>query len=327
MDCRERVKRAIRREGPDRLPILFINKDREQSDIILVDMERHFLGEKQDRSEWGFRWERRDRTMGQPEREVLGSLGDLDRFPWPDPRDQGRFAGVPRAREEYPGRYYLGSLVLTGFTIMSFLRGFSRLMVDLLDDRSGVEALADRVFGFEEEVIRQMPAHGMDGVAFYDDWGTQSGMIVSPGLWRELFKERYRRQFDLAHAGGLDVYFHTCGLVEELIPDLIEIGVDMLNLSQPNLYDIEALGRRYGGKACFVCPVSYQTTSITGTREQIFADVRLLVESLGRFDGGLIGYVEEYGSIGMSEQNYAACVAAFRDLGGRRKAAREENLT
>jgi len=55
--------------------------------------------------------------------------------------------------------------------------------------------------------------------------------------------------------------------------------------------------------------------------------VRLLVESLGRFDGGLIGYVEEYGSIGMSEQNYAACVAAFRDLGGCRRAGCEEDLT
>ena len=89
----------------------------------------------------------------------------------------------------------------------------------------------------------------------------------------------------------------------------------MLNISQPNLYDIPALGRKYGSKVCFVCPVSYQTTSITGTREQIFADVRQLVEHLGCFNGGLIGYVEEYHSIGMSAKNYQACIDAFTTLG------------
>jgi len=61
--------------------------------------------------------------------------------------------------------------------------------------------------------------------------------------------------------------------------------------------------------------VSYQTTSILGTREQIFEDVRLLVESLGCFNGGLVGYVEEYHSIGMTQANYDACAEAFRTLG------------
>jgi uroporphyrinogen decarboxylase len=75
------------------------------------------------------------------------------------------------------------------------------------------------------------------------------------------------------------------------------------------------LGERYGGRVCFVCPVSYQTTSITGAPDDIYRDVREVVDNLGRFNGGLIGYVEEYGSIGMSEENYLACVRAFRELG------------
>jgi len=125
----------------------------------------------------------------------------------------------------------------------------------------------------------------------------------------------YERQFRLAHDLGLAVYFHCCGQISNIIPDLIEIGVDLLNLSQPNLYDIPELGRRYGGQVCFVCPVSYQTTSITGTHAEIFHDVETLVAHLGRFRGGLVGYVEEYQSIGMSEANYQACVEAFRSLG------------
>jgi len=99
----------------------------------------------------------------------------------------------------------------------------------------------------------------------------------------------------VARGQGLDVYFHCCGAVAELIPDLIECGVDMLNLGQPNLFDIEELGRRFGGRVCFVMPVSYQTTSISGTREDIFRVVRSYGQHLAGPTGGLIGYIEEYG--------------------------------
>ncbi|MBN1836855.1 MAG: hypothetical protein JW820_13450 [Spirochaetales bacterium] len=311
----EQVRRAIHRRWPDYVPLLFFNQDKDQSDIVVVDVVRHFLGAAEDRSEWGFSWEKLDRTMGQPREPLLPDWGRLPRLALPDPDDPERFCHVPKLMRKYGERYYLASLVLTGFTVMSFLRGFANLLVDLAEERAEVSLLADRVFGFEEEVIRRLPAQGFHGVAFYDDWGTQENLILSPDLWRRHFRERYRRQFALAHELGLDVYFHSCGYVRELVPELIEIGVDMLNLSQPNLYDIAELGRNFGGRVCFVCPVSYQTTAISGTVAQIYADVRCLVEHLGSHNGGLIGYVEEYSSIGMTDQNYRACIRAFRELG------------
>lgn len=124
-----------------------------------------------------------------------------------------------------------------------------------------------------------------------------------------------KRQFELIHSRGMSVIFHCCGNIYEIIPDFIEIGVDVLNLSQPNLFDITKIGQDYGGKVCFMCPVSYQTTSITGTREDIFTDVKSLVDNLGCHNGGLIGYIEEYHSVGMSGENYKSCIEAFRELG------------
>ena len=311
----EQVRRAIHRRGPDYVPILFFNQDKEHSDIIVVDVVRHFMGASEDRSEWGFAWEKLDRTMGQPREPILPDWQGLSALRVPDPDDPDRFAHVAGVMREYGERYYLASLVLTGFTVMSFLRGFAALLVDLAEARPDVVELADRVFGFEEGVIRRLPENGFHGVAFYDDWGTQENLIISPSLWRRHFKDRYRRQFALAHDLGLEVYFHSCGYIREIIPDLIEVGVDMLNLSQPNLYEIPELGRRFGGRVCFVCPVSYQTTSIFGSEADIYAEVRALVENLGRFDGGLIGYVEEYSSIGMSDRNYRTCIRAFHELG------------
>ncbi len=314
---RDQVRAAIRMQGPDYVPLYFVNRDKDLSDLIMVDVVRHFMGADRNLSEWGFRWERRDQTMGQPREPLIREWADLDRLAIPDP---GRPRALRRGRvdpERFGERYYCASLVLSGFTLMSFLRGFAPLLVDLQTDRPPVERLADIVFGFEEEVIRRLPGQGFDAVSFYDDWGTQGGLICAPALWRDFWKPRYARQFALAHQQGLDVYFHCCGAVAELVPDLVEIGVDLLNLGQPNLFDIDALGRTFGGRVCFVMPVSYQTTSISGTREDIFRVVKSYGENLSR-GGGLIGYIEEYASIGLSESNYQACIAAFRALGAGR---------
>ena len=216
---------------------------------------------------------------------------------------------------QYGDKYYVASLALTGFTIMTILRGFANTLEDLYLDRNQIDRLADAVFGFEEGVIGQLKGYGFDAVAFFDDWGTQTGLIISPALWREVFLPRYRHQFELAHRLGLDVYFHSCGQIGEIIRDLIEAGVDILNISQPNIFDVKALGEAYRGQVCFLCPVSYQTTSLTGGREEIRRDVASLIRNLGTREGGIIGYVEEYRSIGLTDENYWHCVNSFRELG------------
>ncbi len=315
MSRKDRVKKAIRFKSPDSIPILFFNKDKEQSDIILIDVVRHFAGDNRDTSEWGFKWNRNDDTMGQHGEILIRNQAELDGFKAPDPFDKGRFDSVRNTMKLYgDDRYYLAGLVLSGFTIMTLLRGFENTLSDLYIEPDISNRLADMVFGFEEDIIRQLKGYGFDGVAFYDDWGTQNNLIISPVKWREFFKPRYKKQFDLAHSYGLDVYFHSCGYIYDIIPDLIEIGVDMLNLSQPNIFSLEELGNDFRGKVCFVCPISYQTTSLFGTGEEIYNEARRLYSCLGSPKGGFIGYVEEYSSIGMSDENYNNCINAFRSL-------------
>lgn len=317
MNSKELVRKAIHMDKPSRVPILLYNKDFEDSDIIMIEVVRHFMGEKRNISEWGFKWERHDETMGQPKEEIIKTWDDFCKLKVPDPYDKSRFAGVRETMTKYGEKYYVASLALTGFTLMTFLRGFSNTLEDIYVDRENIEKLADIVFGAEEDIIRQLKEYGFDAVAFFDDWGTQSNLLVSPTMWRDFFKPRYKKQFDLVHQYGLDVYFHCCGYIYDLIPDFIEIGVDMLNLSQPNIFDIEKMGKDFGGKVCFVCPVSYQTTSLSGTKEEIYADVKRLVDNLGSHNGGLIGYVEEYHSIGLTDENYQNCINAFKELGGK----------
>ena len=312
---RDEVFRAIARDGPAYVPIYFFNRDQDQSDIVALDVQHHFDGANKERSEWGFTWERFDETMGQPQSYLIHDWGDLTRLSVPDPTTPSRFRDVSAFAARYADRFRMASLGLSGFTTMWCLRGFDRLMVDIALEPERVSELAEVVFGFEESLIATLPPGAFDAVAFFDDWGTQSGLIISPRAWQTIFRPFYARQFALVHRLGLKVYFHCCGQVMPIIPDLIACGVDVLNISQPNLFDIPELGRRFGGQVCFICPVSYQTTSVLGTRAQIFDDVSVLIENLGCFNGGLLGYVEEYQSIGMSEDNYQACVEAFQTLG------------
>ncbi len=176
--------------------------------------------------------------------------------------------------------------------------------------------LVRRAAHFEDGIIRQLKAEGFDSVGLADDWGTQSSLFISPALWREVFKPRYKRQIELAHACGLDVYFHGCGYIYDIIPDLIEIGLDILNPGQPNINNVRRMGEEFSGKIGFACPVSYQTTGISGTAEEIRAEVSEFVDCLGNRGGGLIGIIPgDLPGLGAPQANIDCMVEAFRAYG------------
>ena len=123
--------------------------------------------------------------------------------------------------------------------------------------------------------------------------------MVSPELWREVFKEEYRRQFDLIHSHKKQVVFHSCGYVWDIISDFIEVGVDAFNFNQLRIFDLQGisgvdrLAKTFGGKVCFVCPVDMQRALIEGTPQDIETEARHLVERLGRYGGGFVACCDE----------------------------------
>jgi uroporphyrinogen decarboxylase len=319
MGRKEQVKKAIHFGKPSYIPIFVFDGERNNSDIIQIDLEKFYLGPKKNLTEWGYEWDNMNPEipMGAPINPPLASWDNFEyykKYIKPDPFEKTRFSQVSEIKKQYgEDRYYMGSLYLTGFTIMSFLRGYCNYLEDLYLNRDKIEQLSDMVFGFENAIISQMAGYGFDGVSFWDDWGTQTNMIIDPKLWREIFKPKYIEQFKYVHDCGMDVFFHTCGVVKDIIPDLIEAGVDIINLGQPDLNGIEDTGREFGGKVCFASPVSYQSTSLSGSPEDIYSEVGRLVKSMGRPDGGLIGFIINYKTMGMSEKNYNAIINSFKD--------------
>jgi hypothetical protein len=307
----ERTKAAIGFGNPDRIPIWFFNRDPMHGDILCYDLSLSANGV----NEWGYRFENlSDGTMGQVKNPILKDWGKLADFSFPELRSTERLAGVGSFKSNAGGRYLLGSLGISGFTVYMFLRGFENSMIDFMVEREKAEALLDRIFGFETQIVDLASEARLDGVHFADDWGMQDGLMIDPGLWREIFKPRYRKQFERAHELGLHVWFHSCGNILSVVPDFHEAGVDVMNISQPNVVDIPEVGQLLRGNQCFMVPISYQTVSISGTPEDIRAEAQRLYDELGTPAGGFIGYVEEYRCMGMSEENFLACSEAFRRL-------------
>jgi hypothetical protein len=318
---KECVGRAIEFKTPGRIPIVFWNRDQTDGDVMLYHLS---LGISEDATpnawnwsinEWGYLLERMDDgTMGHPVEPAYPEMPTLEDIRVPDLREERRMLAVPEFLATCGDRYRLASFDLSGFTVYTLLRGFENAMQDFLLDPDGFAILMDRILDFECDLMRMAARHGFDGIHFADDWGTQNGMMVSPTTWRKLFKPRYKQQFDAAHELGLHVWYHCCGNFAPIVEDFHEIGVDVLNISQPNVMDMSVVGERLRGKQCFLMPISYQTVSISGTADDIYGEAQRLHHLLGTPTGGFIGYVEEYGCMGMSEENYQACVVAFRRL-------------
>ena len=133
MNSKQLVKNAIAGAGVDRIPVYLFNKDIEQSDLVsyCVETAESFHGDDPNRSEWGFLWERLDDTMGQPKEPVIKDWADLKNYRPPDGRDRSRLRSLPAFLEKYRDKYIVAGFGITGFGILTFLRGFENTLEDL----------------------------------------------------------------------------------------------------------------------------------------------------------------------------------------------------
>ena len=135
-------------------------------------------------------------------------------------------------------------------------------------------------------MIDASPA-GVEIFWFGDDFASQTGMLLSPEHWRRYLKPVYARVFALAKSRGLKVWFHSCGTFRPVLPDLIDIGMDVWETVQAHLpgNDPAELKREYGRHITFYGGINSQLTLPYGTAEQVRAEVRQRVRVLGKGGG------------------------------------------
>jgi len=241
------------------------------------------------RDEWGTGWEddgHGAKTESYPLIEGYDGLADYD---FPDPHLEGRFDEADRRLRERDGQYARSTVWFTLFERLWMLRGFENMLVDPYVDEGAFRGLRDRVLEYNLAIIDQWMERGVDAVFFSDDWGSQKGLLMDPDDWRRLYLPAYRRMFERVRSGGAHVWMHLCGDVTAILPDLVDIGLNVLNPVQPQAMDVRELSREFGGRLCFDGGVDVQGTLIRGSTDDVRREVDELVYLFGRFAGGYIG--------------------------------------
>jgi len=269
------------------------------------------------RDEWGVTWAAL--THFDKGEVVEGAIQDWSCLDSYEPPDLGRredYAEAARVFASERQRFRLGSLPGFTFNIARKIRKLEHYLCDLRLEPERISRLHDIVRAQLLKAIDRLAEAGADGIVFCEDWGTQQSLMVSPAMWREIFRPEFETLAGRAHEHGMYVFMHSCGRMTAIIGDLIECGVNCLLFDQPRLHGIERLGEEFGGRVAFCCPVDIQSTLLTRDREAIRAEARLLIEKLGSGGGGFIA--DNYGSpesIGITQEVQNIACEAFVEFG------------
>jgi len=243
------------------------------------------------RDGWGIIWDTRglygEGEWGRPVNCVLPEP-TLKGFTFPDPPRPENFAHYPQFIEDNREVFILGAEGHL-FEVAWALRGMENFLQDLLLHPAFVHELLEGITEYYLALIDESVKYDIDGFAFGDDWGSQEmGLIMGPSHWRRFIKPYMARMFDRVKRAGKFVHLHSDGDVSAIFEDLIEIGLDVYNPFQPEIMDVYEMKRRYGDHLCFHGGIGIQELLPFGTPQQVKAKAQRMIRKIGAGGGYIL---------------------------------------
>ena len=258
------------------------------------------------RDEFGIVWSTSELDRGSPIGPCLTGP-DLSDYSFPDPHAAYRYAEIEewcRANRDHFTVIWIGDL----WERATFMRGMEHLLEDVaLHPRFVGDLLEMIAFYILETMEVLLRRYEFDCVAVSDDYGSQKGLLMAPNMWRQLVKPCLASIYDCAKRYGRFVFHHSCGDIEPIIPDMIDMGLDILHPIQPEAMDIFCLKRNYGADLTLCGGLGTQHFLNRASPRQIREQVRLLKAEVGK--GG--GYVLEPGitvQVDVPKENLVAMI-------------------
>lgn len=272
--------------------------------------------------EWGIRW----RPVEYQTRFGTGHYTEIEKNPLaedraietyraPDPTRPGLYTEAERVVREFKSEYWIvGVTVTTIFETAWALRGLDRLLMDFVLNPALAKRILDIPFQYHLEAAKQLVRLGVDMIWAGDDMGCQTALLISPDMWRRFFKPRMKQFFSELRQINPEVKiaYHSDGNIEALIPELIEIGLDVLNPVQPACMDPARIKKEYGKRLCFWGTIDEQHTLPFGSPEEVSAEVLKRIRTVGR-NGGLILGPTHHVQMDTPIENFWAMVNTIRD--------------
>lgn len=321
MQARENMLRTIRFENPEYIPMLYVINDScwhhyDQNELCDLIESHPFLfpGFKRPpegyrpnyilnsiadapyKDPWGCVWETSDdgifgAVLGHP----LKLWDQFTNFSAPDPtRTNGLFPLdwddiAAKVREDKEAGNFIQGGLPHGHTFLRLqdIRGYENLLFDMCDERPELLELIKMVEDFNYEIIKRWVELKPDMISFPEDLGMQIGPMVSPEHFVKYIKPSYQRMMSLARDNNIAVHMHSDGDIRSLVDDLIDGGVEIINL-QDLVNGIDWIADKFAGKVCVDLDIDRQVTTFSGSPAQIDSLVREEVEKIGSKQGGLM---------------------------------------
>ncbi|MBN1445792.1 MAG: hypothetical protein JW957_06770 [Candidatus Omnitrophica bacterium] len=295
MTSRERVKRAVLFQKPDRIP--WALPEKWGNDLMGVGCTQDpgwkpkVQTETKWEDEWGCIWEKfpGDKTMGQVKYSPLDDYSKLADYRFPDYENRQRYEAAKKAvQENKEEKFVLAGIPMSLIHRLEYLRGHEAGWMDAYVNPEQLDKLLDRICEINMAAIERFAEIGVDGVMSADDWGFQDRLMVKPEIWHQVWKSKYKKVYSFARSKGILTFLHSCGYIIDILGGLIEADLNVIQMDQQENMGVDRLSNLYGGKLCFWCPVDIQNTMINGTVEDVRRYARKLIDSFGKFNGGFI---------------------------------------
>ncbi len=230
-------------------------------------------------NEWSLESHKAEGGVGS--RVTLPPLSDWDQLEgflkkFPDPHDPRRLSEyqhirtcLPVGMAENPDRYLVGAIFCFFVERMNTLLGTEKFLEDLILEKENICLLADRLTEYFIGIVADYGKLGVDAMFFADDFSSQQSMMLSPNLWREIFKPRYFQVFEEVRRWNMDVWLHSCGNCWLALPDLVDLGVQVLHPLQYGCLNRENVVNEYRNDLCFLPGIDMQYVLPRGNQEDI----------------------------------------------------------
>jgi len=306
---REEVIKAIEHKGPKRTPMAFTkwwgeglwdqygdrlnDFNKYPEDVFVIGMPCPYNEPRADGFYWHFPTRENLEGKGYDSSVRLPDWDKLDYFieNAPNTDAPGLWDGAIKAAEEArkQGKYILIHHWGLMFERIWGFRGMENLLADYIEEPENVHKLHELVCSTELKLLKQAAELiKPDGYMISDDLGSQTALMMNPTHFREFIYPYYQRIWGFAHENGMHTWLHTCGCVKEVIGDLIDAGLDVLHPIQKHTMDWNAVAAKWKGKITFFVGMDVQHILQEGTPEEVRAEVRLIKNTFGSPEGGLI---------------------------------------
>ena len=220
----------------------------------------------------------------------LADESKISSYKCPDPDKPELYTGVDGLIRKYKDEYWIvGVAVTTMYETAWAMRGFEQMFIDFIVNPDLVDALFDIAWSYHFSVAKNLVNRGVDMIWIGDDVGAQNRMLISPEIWRKYFKNKMGNFISSLKDVNpeLKIAYHSDGYITPIIPELIEIGIDILNPIQPGSMNPVEIKKKFGDKLCLWGTIDEQHTLPFTNPETVRKEVAERIGTIGR-DGGLI---------------------------------------